>query len=102
MAVHVSRNFFGSQIASFEQKLPAHEELLKYGGGSTYRAVFIRAPAILRADKERVTILSEYLLTADEQKRAHRDRVIVAAKSGNMLVTAFHPELTEDTRWWVS
>lgn len=99
MAVHVSRNFFGSQIASFEQQLPAHEDLLKHGDGSTYRAVFIRAPAILRVDKERVTVLSEYELTPEEQQRAGRDSVIVAAKSENMLVTAFHPELTGDTRW---
>ena len=25
--------------------------------------------------------------------------VIVAAQQNNILVTAFHPELTEDTRW---
>eukprot|EP00892_Ulva_mutabilis_P007179 jgi/Ulvmu1/4833/UM020_0119.1 len=99
MAVHVSRNFFGSQIASFEQQLPAHEDLLNYGGDSTYRAVFIRAPAILSVDKEHVKVLSEYTLTPEEQQRAGRESVVVAARSGNMLVTAFHPELTEDTRW---
>lgn len=101
MSVHVSRNFFGSQIASFEQLLPAHDDLLKFGDGSTYRAVFIRAPAILRVDKDTVTVLSEYTLTPEEQQRAGRDSVIVAAKSENMLVTAFHPELTEDARWCV-
>lgn len=26
-------------------------------------------------------------------------RVIVAVKQGNLLATAFHPELTADTRW---
>lgn len=101
LSVHVSRNFFGSQIASFEQLLPAHEDLLKFGDGSTYRAVFIRAPAILRVDKDRVTVLSEYTLSQEEQQRAGRASVVVAAKSENMLVTAFHPELTEDTRWCV-
>lgn len=100
MAVHVSRNFFGSQIASFEQQLPAHEDLLKFGDDGTYRAVFIRAPAILSVDKDQVTVLSEYRLTEEEQQRAGMNSVVVAARSGNMLVTAFHPELTEDTRWY--
>ena len=29
-------------------------------------------------------------------------KVIVAVKQGNLLATAFHPELTADTRWYVS
>lgn len=29
-------------------------------------------------------------------------KVIVAARQGNLLATAFHPELTADTRWYVS
>lgn len=28
-------------------------------------------------------------------------KVIVAVKQGTLLATAFHPELTADTRWWV-
>lgn len=28
------------------------------------------------------------------------DRVIVAVRQGNLLGTAFHPELTADTRWY--
>lgn len=96
----MSRNFFGSQIASFEQRLPAHDDLLKFGDDSTYRAVFIRAPAILSVDKKRVIVLSEYQLTNEEQQRAGRESVVVAARSENMLVTAFHPELTEDMRWY--
>jgi hypothetical protein len=99
MKVHVSRNFFGAQIASFEQHLPAHDELKVFGEGSTYRAVFIRAPAILSVNSEEVTVLSEYTLSPEERVRSGRESVIVAAESGTMLATAFHPELTEDTRW---
>jgi pyridoxal 5'-phosphate synthase pdxT subunit len=102
MNVHVSRNFFGSQLASFEQALPAHECLRQFGDEETYRAVFIRAPAILDADTDSVTVLSEYTLTESERARADREKVVVAAQSGHMLATAFHPELTEDTRWCAS
>jgi 5'-phosphate synthase pdxT subunit len=30
-----------------------------------------------------------------------KDRVIVAVRQGNILATAFHPELTSDSRWLV-
>lgn len=99
MKVHVSRNFFGAQIASFEQQLPAHEQLRRFGGDDTYRAIFIRAPTIMSADADVVTVLSEYTLPAADQQRLGAERVVVAAKQDNMLATAFHPELTEDTRW---
>lgn len=29
-------------------------------------------------------------------------KLIVAVKQGNLLATAFHPELTADTRWYKS
>jgi 5'-phosphate synthase pdxT subunit len=52
----VSRNFFGAQINSFETHLPAHLQLQQYGNDSTFRAVFIRAPAVVEAGPEvRVT-----------------------------------------------
>lgn len=28
-------------------------------------------------------------------------KVVVAVKQGNLLGTAFHPELTADTRWYI-
>jgi pyridoxal 5'-phosphate synthase pdxT subunit len=99
MPLHVSRNFFGAQIASFEQQLPAHKSLTDLGPGPTYRAVFIRAPAILSVDKDAVTVLSKYTLSEAERERSGREDVIVAAQYKNMLVTAFHPELTDDLRW---
>ena len=45
----VSRNFFGAQVNSFETQLPAHPQLMQYGPDSKFRAVFIRAPAVLDA-----------------------------------------------------
>jgi glutamine amidotransferase PdxT len=45
----VSRNFFGAQVNSFETQLPAHTALQQYGPDGKFRAVFIRAPAVLEA-----------------------------------------------------
>jgi len=33
------------------------------------------------------------------QENAEESKVIVAVRQGNILATAFHPELTADTRW---
>ena len=101
MPLHVSRNFFGAQIASFEQRLPVHKSLSDFGGDATYRAVFIRAPAILKVDESKVTVLSRYILTDNDRERSGREDVIVAARCMHMLATAFHPELTDDDRWYV-
>ncbi|KAG6760717.1 hypothetical protein POTOM_033897 [Populus tomentosa] len=43
----VHRNYFGSQIQSFEAELTVPELACKEGGPETFRGVFIRAPAIL-------------------------------------------------------
>ncbi|KAG6762030.1 hypothetical protein POTOM_032515 [Populus tomentosa] len=43
----VHRNYFGSQIQSFEAELTVPELVCKEGGPETFRGVFIRAPAIL-------------------------------------------------------
>jgi 5'-phosphate synthase pdxT subunit len=57
----VSRNFFGAQINSFEAPLPAHQALTQYGGDDKFRAVFIRAPAVVDAGPQ-VSILSRAML----------------------------------------
>lgn len=80
MDVRVKRNAFGRQVDSFETDLPVKG----LEGGET-RAVFIRGPYI-EAVGEGVEVLSIY-----------RD-VIVAARQGNLLGIAFHPELTDDRR----
>ena len=143
--VLVCRNYFGSQVASFEMPIPAPP-----GDDEPFPGVFIRAPAILSAGPG-VTVLSKVVASpcrvaaavlrdldgrlargedvrvegvVEEKesgdspaKRQKRDNsgaavvlpgasgeteareVICAVKVGNILCTAFHPELTTDDRW---
>lgn len=79
MPVEVKRNAYGRQLGSFETKAPVK------GIGEDIDMVFIRAPYI-ESVGENVEILSTV------------DGNIVAAQEGNILVTSFHPELTEDLR----
>jgi len=81
MDIQVNRNAFGRQIDSFETDLE-----IKGLAGAPFHAVFIRAPVVTKADKH-VSILS----------RLDDDR-IVAVRQGHLLATAFHPELTPDSR----
>lgn len=78
MDITVRRNAYGRQIDSFEQKavLPAI-------ASHPLPLVFIRAPWIEQADSQ-----VEILCVLDHH--------IVAARQQNMLVTSFHPELTDD------
>ncbi len=78
--VSCRRNAFGRQIASFEADLP-----LDGIGPEPLRAVFIRAPWV-----ERVGDGVEVLAEVDDHP--------VAVRSGPVLLCAFHPELTEDSR----
>jgi 5'-phosphate synthase pdxT subunit len=78
MDITVNRNSFGRQRESFET--PIHIK----GIAEDFPAVFIRAPHIVTCGAK-VEVLSEF------------EGKIVAAQQGNLLVTAFHPELTEDT-----
>ncbi len=78
----VTRNAFGRQIDSFEEDL--HIPAL---GDEPFRAVFIRAPSI-REVGEGVEVMASL-----------PDGTPVAARQGRILVTAFHPELTNDTRF---
>lgn len=74
------RNAFGRQVFSFEADL----DVAGLSGGPL-RAVFIRSPWIERAGPG-VKVLAEH--------QGHA----VAARQGGVLVAAFHPELTHDTR----
>lgn len=97
--VTVHRNFFGAQVASFETQLPAPAAFSQFEGAPTYRALFIRAPAVLSAGPG-VEVLSEYAVPKGQQKTAlDIDKVVVAVRQGSLLATAFHPELTDDLRW---
>lgn len=84
--VTVDRNYFGRQVDSFEADLVA-----SVLGSEPFRAVFIRAPAILDVGEQ-----AEILL---EVTTPNGERVIAAARQGQLLATAFHPELTNDSRW---
>jgi 5'-phosphate synthase pdxT subunit len=74
------RNAFGRQLQSFEAELEV-EGL----GPDPVRAVFIRAPWIDRHGPE-VEVLASY------------DGHPVVVRQGALLASAFHPELTEDSR----
>ena len=80
MDITVERNAFGRQVDSFE------EDLSVTGLDGPLHAVFIRAPVITRAGAD-VDVLCRL-----------EDGRIVAARQGRLLATAFHPELTPDTR----
>jgi pyridoxal 5'-phosphate synthase pdxT subunit len=77
--LEVSRNAYGRQVASFEADL----ELA--GDDEPLRGIFIRAPRVADAAPE-VEVLAEL------------DGEPVLLRQGRVLVAAFHPELTEDTR----
>ncbi|KAF7041075.1 hypothetical protein CFC21_050909, partial [Triticum aestivum] len=106
----VHRNFFGSQLQSFETELSVPMLADKEGGSNTCRGVFIRAPAILEVGSD-VEILAECPVPSGrpsitipsaegvEEEVYSKDRVIVAVRQGSILATAFHPELTSDCRW---
>jgi 5'-phosphate synthase pdxT subunit len=76
----VERNGFGRQVYSFEQDLDVE------GFDEPFTGVFIRAPFFEDVGPG-VEVLSEV------------DGRVVAARGENILVTAFHPELTDDTRF---
>jgi len=74
------RNAFGRQVHSCEADVEV--DVLD---GPAVHAVFIRAPWV-ESRGPGVAVLAEY--------EGH----VVAAEQDNVLVTAFHPELTSDTR----
>jgi 5'-phosphate synthase pdxT subunit len=87
--ITVRRNAFGRQVDSFEEDL----EFAGVPGGPV-RAVFIRAPWVESASPE-VEVLATVPDVPGAGAAAGR---IVAVRQGSMLATAFHPELTGDTR----
>eukprot|EP00549_Striatella_unipunctata_P001924 CAMPEP_0118688586 /NCGR_PEP_ID=MMETSP0800-20121206/9005_1 /TAXON_ID=210618 ORGANISM="Striatella unipunctata, Strain CCMP2910" /NCGR_SAMPLE_ID=MMETSP0800 /ASSEMBLY_ACC=CAM_ASM_000638 /LENGTH=291 /DNA_ID=CAMNT_0006585867 /DNA_START=20 /DNA_END=895 /DNA_ORIENTATION=+ len=166
MDILVCRNYFGSQISSFELSTPAPPG---WEDGGSFPGVFIRAPAILTAqEKDQVlgrvvatpcrqaavvlkelerklemgeNVISMEVVDALQRKSdktaggggggggldyievvkekgtmeaaakedvielpgaangSNAREVICAVRKGNLLCTAFHPELTTDLRW---
>ena len=85
MDIVVERNAFGRQKESFEEDL--YIKVLANGSSDPFRGVFIRSPRLV----ETKGTASEIAWLANGTP--------VAARQDNLLVTAFHPELTEDTRF---
>ncbi len=81
----VRRNAFGRQVDSFEVDVPVGAI-----GPEPFPAVFIRAPWV-----ESVADSVDILATVS---RSGHDGTIVAVRQGPLVATAFHPELTGDTR----
>lgn len=79
--IDVERNAYGSQLFSFEEDVA-----LPKLGIPNLRAVFIRAPVVSRVGSG-VTV---------EASDSHGN--VIAVSAGQVLATAFHPELTTDTR----
>ena len=73
-----ARNAFGRQVRSFEADVELE-------GVGTMHAIFIRAPWITSHGPD-VEVLAEV------------DGHVIAARQGNRIVVAFHPELTGDDR----
>jgi len=76
----VERNAFGRQVDSFEVDLN-----IENFTGKPFRAVFIRAPYIKKIGSN-VKVLAKF-----------KGKIIMAQQK-NILVSSFHPELTDDLR----
>ncbi|VVC05523.1 Pyridoxal 5'-phosphate synthase subunit PdxT [uncultured archaeon] len=76
--VKIERNAFGRQKDSFESEISMDKI-----GINKFQGVFIRAPSIIETGKD-VEVLSKF------------NEKIIAVKQGNIIGTAFHPELTGD------
>jgi len=158
LEVLACRNYFGSQISSFETCIDAPPGYSGCGNKKDYPGVFIRAPAILDVHGDDIEVLTkvvatpcrqaskvldeldrkiqsgadvlmstlekksnknsddESILNIEEEKKdltieevkitlpgaavdTNAREVICAVRKGNLLCTAFHPELTSDPRW---
>ncbi|MDQ7028767.1 MAG: pyridoxal 5'-phosphate synthase glutaminase subunit PdxT [Ardenticatenia bacterium] len=88
--VVVERNAFGRQVDSFEIDLPVPalaDVSPPDEAQRPFRAVFIRAP-VVKAVGPGVDVLARL-----------PDGTVVAVRQDHILGTAFHPELTDDTRF---
>ncbi|MFM7140232.1 MAG: pyridoxal 5'-phosphate synthase glutaminase subunit PdxT [Actinomycetes bacterium] len=82
--ITVRRNAFGRQVDSFETDLKIKNF------EKEFRAVFIRAPWVERIGDD-VEVLAT-VKTSDDKEHP------VMVRQDNLLATAFHPELTTDSR----
>ena len=83
--VGVRRNAFGRQVDSFETSLPVDGLT-----GGPFPAVFIRAPVVERVG-DGVEVLARIATSSGDGQP-------VLCRQGQVLVAAFHPELSVDLR----
>lgn len=113
LPIRTTRNYFGSQIASFETMLDIKPL------SSPFPAIFIRAPVVeeiyqqlaaedIIAEQDCATKGREDEVEVCSKLEVHSEAgqqdLIVAVRKGNIFGTAFHPELTKDNRlheWWI-
>ncbi len=86
MDISIERNGYGRQLDSFETQIefdlgPA----ATWFGHSIVPGIFIRAPKIVSIGKD-ITVLARY------------KGEIIAVRQKNLLITTFHPELTDDLK----
>jgi 5'-phosphate synthase pdxT subunit len=84
--VDVRRNAYGRQVFSFETFLAVPGLADASEPQNPFRAIFIRAPRIVRVG-------------ADVSVLASHEGEPVAVEQGNILGLSFHPELTRDNRF---
>ena len=92
----VSRNSYGRQRESFEQKINIKSDeiisnnfIVKNNQSTSFDGIFIRAPKIIELkNPDLVMVLAE-----------NSNGEIVAVRQDNLMATTFHPELTNDLRF---
>jgi 5'-phosphate synthase pdxT subunit len=84
--IDVRRNAYGRQVFSFETLLAVPRIAGTNGPPNPFRAIFIRAPRIVRVGQD-VAVLASH------------EGEPVAVEQGNILGLSFHPELTRDNRF---
>lgn len=75
--IELKRNGFGRQLDSFSADIA-----LEFTNGNRFHALFIRAPRILNSGEDVISL-------------ATYEGETVMARNSNVLVTTFHPELTD-------
>jgi 5'-phosphate synthase pdxT subunit len=85
--IEVDRNAYGRQVDSFEADINVPSL-----GSEPYHAVFIRAPVVASVGPAVEVLASTTRRDGDPERP-------VAVRQGTIMATAFHPELTGDTRF---
>jgi pyridoxal 5'-phosphate synthase pdxT subunit len=86
--ISTCRNFFGRQTKSFQASAKSIDDRTRKVF-EDFPSIFIRAPAIIHVGDKAEALAR---ITHDGEE------VVVAAQQNNLLVTCFHPELTNDLR----